>query len=176
MTVKNVTKIIKILFPNDYSFYVLGNFNLPKVDWTIPGTDFNDFHKCFLDFCTDNFLTQLIKGPTHKNGNILDLLIYNNFGLDRIISHSVTFPLTNTCDLKLKFKVKNLSILKKIHMIFKMQILKTSIITSQNIIGLHYFTSQKISNIFMTNLSAQFKRFISKITKVRNIHITLKIY
>ena len=41
----------------------------------------------------------MIESPTHKNGNILDLLICNHFGLDRIISHSTNFPLTNTCNL-----------------------------------------------------------------------------
>ena len=75
-------KLKKKLFPNDHSFYVLGDFNLPNMDWTIPGTDFNDSYECFLDFFTDNFLTQLIKSQTHKNGNILDLLICNNFGLE----------------------------------------------------------------------------------------------
>ena len=55
----------------------------------------------------DNFLTQVIENPTYKNGNIPDLLICNNFGLDRIISHSITFPLTNTCDHNLiSFNIK----------------------------------------------------------------------
>ena len=62
------------------------------------------------DFCTDNFLSQVIENPTHKNGNILDLLICNNFGLDKIIAHSITFPLTNTCDhnlISIKIKIEN---------------------------------------------------------------------
>ena len=28
-------------------------------------------------FCSDNILTQLIESPTHKDGNILDLLLCN---------------------------------------------------------------------------------------------------
>ena len=98
LTVKNLIKMIKIFIPNDYSFYILGDFNLPNINWTIPSTDYNESHECFLNFCTDNFLTQLIENPTHKNGNILDLLICNHFGLDRIISHSTSFPRTDTCD------------------------------------------------------------------------------
>ena len=36
-----------------------------------------------------------------------NLLTCNNFGLDRIISHSLTFPLTNTYDHKfMLFKIK----------------------------------------------------------------------
>ena len=107
LTVKNLIKMIKIFIPNDYSFYVLGDFNLPNINWTIPSTDYNESHECFLNFCMDNFLTQVIENPTHKNGNILDLLICNHFGLDRIISHSTTFPLTDTCDHNLiSFNVK----------------------------------------------------------------------
>ena len=42
-----------------------------------------------------------------KNGNILDHLVCNNFGLDRIIFHSINFPLTNTCGYNLiLFKIK----------------------------------------------------------------------
>ena len=110
LTVQNVIKMIKMVFPKECSFYVLGDFNMPNIDWRIPSTDFNKPHECFLDFCTDNFLTQIIENPTHKNGNILDLIICNHFGLDRIISHSTNFPLTNTCDhnlLSLKIKIEN---------------------------------------------------------------------
>ena len=110
LTVQNVIKMIKMVFPKECSFYVLGDFNMPNIDWRIPSTDFNKPHECFLNFCTDNFLTQVIENPTHKNGNILDLIICNHFGLDRIISHSTNFPLTNTCDhnlLSLKIKIEN---------------------------------------------------------------------
>ena len=73
--------------------------------------------------------------------------------------------------------------LKKIHMILKRHILKTSMITCQEIIGPHYLKVKKISNISMTNSSAQFKpqlnvlhHFILKTTKVRNILLTFKSY
>ena len=183
MTVKNVTIMIKILFPNDYSFCVLcGDFNLPNIDWTIPGTDFNDSRKCFLDFCTDSFLTQLIKSPTHKNGNILDLLVCNNFGLDRTISHSVTLSLTNTCDhnlISFEIQIQKVINAKKDTYDFKMEDFENINDYLSNIIGLDYSTSKKISNIFMTSLSAQFKpqlndlhHLILKFKKVRNIHLT----
>ena len=45
-----------------------------------------------------NFLTQLIDSPTHKNGNILDLLTCNHMVLDKIKSYYVEFPLTDTTD------------------------------------------------------------------------------
>ena len=95
-----------MFFPYDYSFYVLGDLNLPNIDWTISSADYNESHDCFIDFCRDNFLTQVVESPSHKNGNKLDLLISNNFGLDKVISHSIAFPLTNTCDHNLNsFKI-----------------------------------------------------------------------
>ena len=76
LTVKNVVKMIKILFQSDHSFYDLWDFNTPNINWTTPSTDFNESHECFLNFWTDKFLTQVIEIPTHKNGNTLDLIIY----------------------------------------------------------------------------------------------------
>ena len=48
-----------MLTPNDYSFYVLRDFNLANIDWTTPSTDHNEFYESFNDFCTDNFLIQV---------------------------------------------------------------------------------------------------------------------
>ena len=40
---------------------------------------------------------EIIENPAHKDGNILDAIICNHLGSDRIISHSVNPPLTDTC-------------------------------------------------------------------------------
>ena len=58
-----------------------------NIDWTIPNTTYNDCHTSFTKFCSDNILTQLIDSPTHKDGKILDLLLCNYLGLDRIKFH-----------------------------------------------------------------------------------------
>ena len=97
-----------MVYSKEFSFYVLGDFNMPNKDWKILGTDFNEPHECFLNFCTDKFLTQVIESLTNKNGNTLNLLIFNHFGLDRIITYSTNYPLTNTCVhnlLSLKIKI-----------------------------------------------------------------------
>ena len=44
------------------------------------------------------FLTQIIDSPTHKDGSILDLMLCNYMGLDRVKCHSVDSPLTSTND------------------------------------------------------------------------------
>ena len=56
LTVKNVIKMIKMFFPKDCSFYILGDFKMPNIDWIIPSTDFNEPHECFLNFCTSTLL------------------------------------------------------------------------------------------------------------------------
>ena len=96
--VSNMIDLIRNLIPKKYPFYILGDFNLPNIDWNIPSTTYNDCHKCFIKFCSDNLLTQLIDSPTHKNGNILDLLLCNYMALDRVKFHLVDSPLTNIND------------------------------------------------------------------------------
>ena len=54
-----------MVYSKEFSFYVLGDFNMPNKDWKILGTDFNEPHECFLNFCTDNFLTQVIESQTN---------------------------------------------------------------------------------------------------------------
>ena len=90
--------LIRHLIPKQSPFYILGDFNLPYIDWNIPSTTYNDCHKCFIKFCSDNLFTQLIDSPTHKNGNILDLLLCNYMALDRVKFHLVDSPLTNIND------------------------------------------------------------------------------
>ena len=65
---------------------------------SIPSSTFNECNKSFIKFCSENFLTQIIDLPTHKDDGILDLVICNYMGLDRVKSHSIDSPLTNTYD------------------------------------------------------------------------------
>ena len=65
---------------------VCGDFNLPNADWTKGGCkkgsnrvrDEEKMVKTLDELMSDNFLTQVIHGPTHRDGNILDLLFTNN--------------------------------------------------------------------------------------------------
>ena len=91
LTDKSVIEIIKMFLPNDYSFCLLEDSNFPNINWTIPSTEYNESYQDFLNFCTDNFLTQVVESPTYKNLNILDLLICNPFGLNR------SYLLQQTC-------------------------------------------------------------------------------
>ena len=77
--------------------FFFGDFNLPHIDWNIPSPTLNDCHKSFIKFFSDNIITQL-EPSTHIDGNILDLLVCNYLGLDRVKFHSVDSPLTDTND------------------------------------------------------------------------------
>ena len=98
VVVSNMIDLIRHLIPKQSPFYILGDFNLQNIDWYIPITTYNDCHKCFIKFCSDNLFTQLIDSPTHMNGNILDLLSCSYMALDRVKFYLVDSPLTNIND------------------------------------------------------------------------------
>lgn len=66
---------------------VCGDFNLPHVDWPsgeIKGSSTNDEKEMIedlQDFMNALFLQQIITTPTHKDGNVLDLVMTNNSSL-----------------------------------------------------------------------------------------------
>ena len=76
--------LIRHFIPKKFPFYILGDFNLPHIDWNIPSTTYNGCCKSFIKFCSDNTFTQLIESPTHKDVNILYLLLCNYMGVDRV--------------------------------------------------------------------------------------------
>ena len=89
--------LIKHFTQKNVFFYILGDFNFPNIDWSIPSSTY-ECNKSFIKFCSEIFLTQIIDLPTHKDDGILDLVICNYMGLDRVKSHSIDSPLTNTYD------------------------------------------------------------------------------
>lgn len=61
---------------SDSNVLIMGDFNLPDINWdSLSGSSVNS--KNFCDFIFNFNLTQLIAHPTHRKGNILDLVISN---------------------------------------------------------------------------------------------------
>ena len=58
------------------SHFIIGDFNMPDVDWTT--LNCSNKYKKFVDTYSDKSLFQLIDFPTHKRGNILDLVLTNS--------------------------------------------------------------------------------------------------
>ena len=52
--------LIKNFIPNKFSFYILGDFNLPNIEWNISSTTYNDCHISFIEFFQIIFLRNLL--------------------------------------------------------------------------------------------------------------------
>ena len=99
-TVKNICKTVSRYISASVPFYVLGDFNMPKIDWTNLTCTGGPAQESFLTFCIENCLSQCINEasrPFHTD-NILDLLFCNNAASSLLLSYSVKQPLTSTCD------------------------------------------------------------------------------
>ena len=96
-TIENVCKVISFYIKPTKPFVLLGDFNLPNINWntlTARGISSN----IFLNFCNNNGLTQLISSPTHCHGNVLDLVLCNISATGCLITHSVDCPTSLSCD------------------------------------------------------------------------------
>jgi len=67
---------------------VLGDFNLPKIDWTFLTSPEDVIHRQFLSFAIESGLIQLVNFCT-RGHNILDLVLSYD---DQIISHIARDP------------------------------------------------------------------------------------
>ena len=54
--------------------FITGNFNLESADW-LRNTASNNAHTPYLNLFSDLGLSQLVSEPTHRSGNILDILL-----------------------------------------------------------------------------------------------------
>ena len=87
--VENIEQIYQMLafcVNANFPTFILGDFNLPYIDWGIPVSHGGLNHQDFVKFCINNSLTQIIDDPTHCDGNILDLLLCNNFSVQFTIA------------------------------------------------------------------------------------------
>ena len=84
---------------DNQNIIITGDFNLPHTDWScgdirkLPGAskDEQEMIETLNNLANTHFLNQIVKQPTHKDGNILDLILINNMEL--LHDLSVTEPL-----------------------------------------------------------------------------------
>ena len=80
--IRNIQSYIDLNLDDDAELYLMGDFNLPNIDWTTLivnsslGTKGTEAANTLLDFMTDNLLTQVVNHPTRGN-NTLDLVFTN---------------------------------------------------------------------------------------------------
>ena len=105
-----ICKIISKLSSSSKPFYLIGDFNLPLINWAIPKSDGDSAHDAFLNFCLSHNYHQFIDQPTHQKGNILDLLLCNTSAKYQLLNYNVNPPLTSTCDHNLiSFQIQRTS-------------------------------------------------------------------
>ena len=78
--------------------YIVGDFNLPHINWTIPISIGNPCHDYFIEFCNIVYLIQHVSQSTHKSGSTLDLLLCTLQGSLNIESFEICSPFNDTCD------------------------------------------------------------------------------
>ena len=96
-TVANLITVLKrFVVKNDV--YVIGDFNFGeyKCDKSNAKSDYGAPLKKFILFLEKYNLKQLVGSPTHKDGNILDLVITST--PETVSSVTILDPLTDTCD------------------------------------------------------------------------------
>ena len=71
---ENIDELCNYIRNSPKNSLLIGDFNFPAVDWsTNSGNDAKS--RKFVEAINDRFLTQLVQFPTHRQGNILDLVL-----------------------------------------------------------------------------------------------------
>ena len=78
-------------------FYLLGDFNLPSINWENLCTK-NGCANVFLEFCISECLEQVVHEHTTMNNSIIDLLLCDELSSRRLTAVQVLPPLASTCD------------------------------------------------------------------------------
>ena len=104
-TVLRLCDMLRSILPTKTPFYILGDFNFPNINWTIPANYGNSAHSEFLNFCCSNSLSQCIDYSTHDKGNILDLLLCNHTGKNILINHTSNTPPWHTDHYLISFNL-----------------------------------------------------------------------
>ena len=99
------------------TFVIVGDFNAHHQQWSTNGnTDARG--RAAFDFATLSGTDQVISGPTHREGNCLDLLFTDVPGL---VSASIGTPVGRSdhclisCDIKVVQNISNITISKKVY-------------------------------------------------------------
>lgn len=87
--------VLESLCDSDVSTYIVGDFNLPLIDWNnwqCPGKNTVTKESIFLEFCGKLGLNQLVDRPTRlKSGNLLDLVLCNDGSIDFVHLYNSPF-------------------------------------------------------------------------------------
>ena len=94
----SVCNCLKMCISVKHCAYIVSDFNLPHIDWTIPISIGNPCHDYFVEFCNTVHLIQRVSESTHKCGSTLDVLLCTLQGSLHIASFEICSPFSDTCD------------------------------------------------------------------------------
>lgn len=116
-SVENTLKMLDLLYvvcsENPVSKVIVGDFNIPEIDWLSWTTVKSETHYSFkfLECLRDNYLEQLVQMPTRwrdlQPGNLLDLILTDC--ADYILNLETTSHLGNSDHLSLEFLIECIS-------------------------------------------------------------------
>ncbi|KAK6051837.1 hypothetical protein COOONC_10658, partial [Cooperia oncophora] len=91
-------KCIGDLTACEYSCALVGDFNLPDIEWASNPTCSSTMSKSFLDLCSNYGYLQLVKSPT-RQGNTLDLILCNDPSLISDVAIHAPIGTSDHCSL-----------------------------------------------------------------------------
>ena len=99
---KLLCECLKYLFETKDTIIMVGDFNLPCIDWNNFSSPCDDIHSAFFDLCMQSGFIQLVNEPTRGN-NCIDLVLTND---QMIVSElSVNEPFSTSDHSKVTFDV-----------------------------------------------------------------------
>lgn len=98
--VKRMIECLVYFCNTNNTVFIVGDFNLPKVDWAMSTAPDDDIHSSFLKFCVDYGFSQYVSTPT-RDSHILDLVLCNDpYAVSNIV---VTEPFSNSDHCMVEF-------------------------------------------------------------------------
>lgn len=179
--VEEVCKTIKSLFVDNEPIFIIGDFNLPLINWddlTIQKIRNSQAgytaYKIFLDFCAENCLNQLIHEPTHNKGNILDLILCNSNAHNLLLSSSVLNPLSSSCDhFLMSFNINHKN-RKQIRPISRYPDFKNANYEKINLEVSEFLNNQKFIFNSSSTLKETYDKFVTFLHTLIGRHVPLK--
>lgn len=74
---KLMLECLQYLCNNDKTVILIGDLNLPHIDWIKKSAPEDSIHSVFLEFCNDRGMDQYVCEPT-RNDHILDIILSND--------------------------------------------------------------------------------------------------
>ena len=172
--IQKVCRTINSFLTHNTPNFIIGDFNLPTIDWENLSSNGIAPNDVFLSFCADNCLKQCVTEATHEKGNILDLVLCNSFAFDILYSCSVLPPLATSCDHSIvSFKI-TIDQIAKLHKTCTYHDFKSADFNVINYKITYFLSNWKTPFDGSLSLQDIYNCFISCLVKTIDEHVPLR--